>query len=210
MKRVLFFVMAFAVCGFTAGCGEKTAKQEKISGVRENAAIESAPGEEISEIIINDADNMPSQDKLKLVVNSEFMMKVLEDSMQLDSKDFDFYQISSFSNHNKKKFKYYMCPYVQTFDDISSLLILGASEHENVCWLVNYDKGNKYIASLIVGYDELAGSANGIDSVINLKGAPYYIELTNRSSESKEIVKTEILASGKFKEISRMNAGTGM
>ncbi|MCL1971914.1 MAG: hypothetical protein FWG57_02860 [Endomicrobia bacterium] len=207
MERVLFFVMVFAVCGFTVGCGEKAAKQNEISAVRETAAVESAPGEEIREVRINDIGNMPLQDNSKLAVNSEFMMKVLEDGMQLDSKDFDFYQIASFSNHDRKEFKYYMGSYVQIFDDISSLLILAASEHEHICRLVNYDKNNKYIASLIVGYDEWADSSNGIDSVINLKGAPYYIELTSRSAETKEIIKTEVLASGKFNEISRMNVG---
>ncbi|MCL2144804.1 MAG: hypothetical protein FWH43_04855 [Endomicrobia bacterium] len=205
MKKALFLIAAFAVCWFAAGCGDKEAGREETV-VRETNVIESAPGEEINEVIVYGNDD-PDEDADKMFINSEFMANALEDSMQLDPKDIDFYQIPLFSKLDKKAFKYYMVSDVRIFGDISSLLILAASERENVCWLVNYDKNNRYIASLRVGYDELADGANGTDSVINLKGAPYYIELTNYALQSKENVKTEILASGKFNEISRMDAG---
>jgi hypothetical protein len=209
MKKALFFVAALVVCGLVAACGEKEVERKESVDVKETTAVESVPGEEIKEVLV-DAQGEPVEDNTKIFINSEFMMKALEDSMQLDSKDFDFYQVSSFSNLDKNKFKYYIVSNVQIFDDISSLLILAASEHENVCWLVNYDKNNRHIAALTIGYDEWSENANAIDSVINTKGAPYYIEIANRSLDLKEIIKMEVLASGKFNEISRTNAGTGI
>jgi hypothetical protein len=201
MKKILCLAAVFAACGFIAGCGDKEAAYEK-NAVREYPVIESAPGEEIKEIIF-EIDDM--RDGLKLVINSEFMEEASEGSLQLDSKDSKFYQIAAFSALNKSDFKYHIVSETAIFDNISSLLILAASARENVCWFVNYDrKNNKYIASLNVGYSGLGNDSKSINSVIYLKAAPYYIDTTIRSPESEETVKTEMFSSGKFNEVSRI------
>lgn len=205
MKKGLLFVAAFVMCIFVSGCkgGEDDVRHTDTAENIPAAVIESAPGEDIQQTIVNEEADRDG----KIFIDADFFVEALEESMELDSKDYEFYNISSFSNLNSKTHKFFMVSDVQIYKDISSLLILALSDKESACWLVNYGKNNKYISALTVGHTGPDKKSIKTESVINTKRAPYYIDITNSSPESKESIKVEILPTGQFNEISRINAG---
>jgi len=57
----------------------------------------------------------------------------------------------------------------------------------------------------MVGYDEFTENTAGVSSVINTSKKPCIIEQESYSADSRELVKTELLPSGHFNEISRVD-----
>ena len=204
MRELCFLMIICALTACTAAGCKKGLKQNPPSPAVQEQTVSAKVSVDTGDV----QDAVAEQyDEAVISINGDFMDKAISTSTLMDAAGYDEYKIASFSQLDNSAFKFYKVSELEIYDDILSVLILASSENKNVCWLVNYDKDKNYISSLIVGYDEMTGNSAGVSSVINPYKKPCIIKQESYTSDSKELVKTELLSSGHFNEISRVDVG---